>query len=611
MKKYLVVLHIEIILLFIQIVNIFALINVKGELKLLSPILDQGHITDEIKNYKNEIETQQNDKLNNDVDFQLKELASLMSLVRDTQDQQEEELNDLSISLEITKDSLLKMLSEYENRIDQLEYTIMEIKKYDPYMEKFNYPISKYWLKIDFHNFKSLWKYQKKKHYTSIVQVIDMTNFKYPSTILLLRHHKLIEGYINVEVLQKSSSLQSNLNNSSSGIIFDFVDVHNFSFVELSILHNQVVISLGVIDDSRYSRIISKGVEADGKNFNALICEFVSNKMNIFLNYKKVIEVNFMNRNISDSSGENPNKSIGLFTKSGTAEFRNFFTGSLQFEKIMEHKLVIPDEKDISIATVTNSYRFSNKETKDDLSVYTIPYSNKDYDDYFEEEIINDVYPVPDSNSRYDNIYDNINVSEYAKRNNVDVSNELSFNSCKNYTSKDFNLNEWISNNKGSSNNWNVISQFGIKKMIFRNSYKFPLFNSALVYKNILCNSIIMSSYIKVENDTEAGFLFRYENKDNMFILTISTPNKEIILKKKKNNIETVIKSEYVKNINSIQRHQLLIQDSGEAGVIHVYLDTSKLFSIDQENYFKSGKIGFYVEHGYAAFDTLKVQQHV
>eukprot|EP00366_Plasmodium_knowlesi_P004565 XP_002262063.1 hypothetical protein, conserved in Plasmodium species [Plasmodium knowlesi strain H] len=608
-----------IILLFRQSANVSALKNIKGELSWLATTPDVGTLTNTIENYKNEVEAQQNDKLTNEVDYQLNELIDVMRLVGDTQEQQKRELYNLSTSLEVTKDALLKMLSEYENRIDQLEYIIMDTKKYDPYKESFNYPISKYWLQVDFLKIKSLWKYQKRKRFTSIIQPIEMTNIKYPSSILLLRHHIVVEGFINVEVFQKASSLQPEINQSASGIVFDFIDAHNFRFVQLSFLNNQAILSVEEVSTSLHSKILSKGVEADGKDFNTLTCEFVARKMNVFLNYKKVMEVDFADRGIRSKgrgsftihgdrrSGNGANRFVGLFTKSGTAEFRNFLTGTLQFEHLLNHALVIPDKKDISTVAVTNSYRFSNRESKDDLSVYSIPYSSKDYDDNKEEDIIYDVYPTPESNSRYDDV----NISGHAKGIIIPGGSpkEVMHNSCEEYRSKNFSLSEWISDNREASNNWKLISQFGIKRIIFRNNYKYALINSALIYKKNLCNSINISSYIKVENDTEAGLLFRYDNRDNMYTLTISSTNREVTLKRKKNNIESVIKTEYVKSINSFQRHHLLIRDTGEWGNLTVSLDGVKLFSLRGENYFNSGRAGFYVEHGHAAFDTFIVEQ--
>ncbi|GAB68832.1 hypothetical protein PCYB_142600 [Plasmodium cynomolgi strain B] len=611
-------------LLFRQSAKVSALRIVKGGLSWLTRNPDEKRIlTNRIENYKNEVEAQQNDNLTNEVDYQLNELIDVMRLVGETQEQQKRELYNLFTSLEVTKDALLKMLSEYENRIDQLEYIIMDTKKYDPYMERFNYPISKYWLQIDLLNFKSLWKYQKRKHFTSIVQPIEMTSVRYPSSILLLRHHIIAEGFINVEMLQKapSSSLEPKINQSASGIVFDFVDAHNFRFVQLSFLNDQAVLSVEEVNSSLHNKILSKGVEAHSKDFNTLTCEFVSRKMNVFLNYKKVIEVDFADRGISGMSGGNTtihdnrhsgngaNRLVGLFTKSGTSEFRNFLTGTLQFEHLLNHALIIPDKKDISTGSVTNSYRFSNRESKDDLSVYTIPYTSKDYDDYKEEELTEDVYPTPESNS----YYDGVNITGHTKGiiSPAGSSNELTLNTCEEYRSKKFNLTEWISDDSTgeASNSWKVISQFGIKRIIFRNNYKYAVVNSTLIYKKNVCNSIRISSYIKIENDSEAGLLFRHDNRDNMYTLTISSTNREVILKRKKNNIESVIKSAYVKSINSFQRHHLLVRDTGEQGNLSVSLDGVKLFSLHGENYFNSGRVGFFVEHGHAAFDTFIVEQ--
>ncbi|KJP88207.1 hypothetical protein AK88_02154 [Plasmodium fragile] len=599
-------------LLFRQSAKVSALRNVKGESAWLGRTPDERILTNRIENYKNEVEAQQNDKLTNEVDYQLNELIDVMRLVGDTQEQQKRELYSLSTSLQVTKNALLKMLSEYENRIDQLEYFIMDAKKYDPFKERFNYPISKYWLQVDFLNIKSLWKYQKRKHYTSIVQPIEMTNIKYPSSILLLRHHIIVEGFINVEVLQKASSLEPKINQSASGIVFDFVDAQNFRFVQLSFLNDQAVLSVEEVNSSLNSKILSKGVEAHAKDFNTLTCEFVSGKMNVFLNYKKVIEVNFADRGVSGmgagkSTINGENRSVGLFTKSGTAEFKNFVTGTLQFEHLLNHTLVIPDKKNISTVSVTNSYRFSNRESKDDLSVYTIPYSSKDYDYFKEEEIMDDVYPTPESNS----YYNDANMLGHPKGVSIPPAStkDMIHNSCEEYRKKNFNLTEWMSDSTEASNNWKVISQFGIKRIIFSNNYKSASVNSSLIYKKNLCNSIIISSYIKLENDTEVGLLFRHDNRDNMYTLTISSTNREVILKKKKNNIESVIKSAYVKSINSFQRHHLLVQDTGEQGNLSVSIDGVKLFSLRGENYFNSGRVGFFVAHGHAAFDTFIVEQ--
>ncbi|CRG97557.1 conserved Plasmodium protein, unknown function [Plasmodium gallinaceum] len=548
----------------------------------------------DLKNYKDELDSQinnfkKNEELPNEVDFQLKELNDLLNIVRDTQNAQKDELMKFSNSLEQTKLSLLKMLSEYENRIDQLEYDIMEIKKFDPYIEKFNYPISKYWLKIDFNNLKSYWKFQKNKNYISIIQEIDSISLKKPSTILLLKHHKLMDGYINVDLLEKPSNL-SKINQSSSGIIFNFINAQNYRFIELSFLNNQSLIIVNEVVNDSYKKIISKSVEAVENEFNSLTCEFLDRKINIFFNYKKIIEIN-----VTNSDAKN---TIGLFTKIGTSAFKNILSGNIYFEKHLKHKLLNSDDKDISKIILNDSYRFSKKISRDDLSVYRIPYANKDYDNHADEEIYN-VYPVPDSNSYYEEknvTFDNLNKDDIEQK-----KEEL----CNNYSNNEFYLNEWLSNN--TLYNWRVDNEFGINRVSVLGDYKNSISKASLVYRYSSCNSVNLSAYVKLEYNSEAGLLFRYDNRENMYIVTISTKNKEIILKKYKNNKETVIRSEYIKNINSFQRHHILIYDEGEKGNINIFLDDSKIFFINNEPYYKSGLFGFYVEYGYSTFDTFKI----
>ncbi|CRH02417.1 conserved Plasmodium protein, unknown function [Plasmodium relictum] len=560
-------------------------------------LLNEGNFfVNDLKNYKNELESQirdlkKNEDLPNEVDFQLKELNDLIRIVSDTQKVQKDQLMNFSNSLELTKLSLLKMLNEYENRIDQLEYYIMEIKKFDPYVEKFNYPISKYWLKIDINNLKSYWKFQKNKNYISIVQVIDLINLKKPSTILLLKHHKLMDGYINVDLFIKPSYI-SKINQSSSGIVFNFINAHNYRFVELSFLSNQSLVIVSEVVNDVYTKIISKSVEADKNEFNSLTCEFIDKKINIFLNYKKIIEINITNSDIKNS--------VGLFTKMGTAQFKNILSGNINFEKELKHKLLNSDDKDISSINLNDSYRFSKKVDRDDLSVYEIPYSNKDYDNYVEKEIYN-VYPVAESNSYYDQenlTFNNLNKDEkWQEREYL----------CNKFTNNEFNLYDWLSNN--TLYNWRVANEFGIKRVFVQGGYKNSISKTSLVYKYSSCNSANLSAYVKLEYNSEAGLLFRYDNEENMYIVTISTKNKEIILKKYKNNKETIIRSEYIKNINSFQRHHILINDEGEKGIINIYLDDTKIFSINNENYYKSGLFGFYVEYGYSTFDTFKIYE--
>ncbi|SBT80698.1 conserved Plasmodium protein, unknown function [Plasmodium malariae] len=630
--KYNLILPISIVLLLEYSTRIFSLKYVKKEgIKWIGN--DEGSLlVNDLLTYKEEIDSQirsfkEDEALPNQVDFQLQELSGLVNILKDTQVEQKRRLFNFSTSLEQTKLSLFKMLSEYENRIAQLEYIIMEIKKYDPFIEKFTYPISKYWLKIDFTSYKSLWKYKKNKNYITLIQAIDIINLRKPSTILLLKHHKLIEGYINVDVLQKFFPA-SDMKQSSAGIIFDFVNVQNFRFIELAFINSQAVVTVNDVSNDVYKKcasivvlsfdyiqpvnveceIISRSVEADSREYNSLTCELTSKKINVFLNYKKIIEIYVTSERRGTSSSANT--AVGLFTKIGTAEFKNILTGNINFEKALKHKLKDSNDMDISKGSLHSSYRFSKKGTRDDLSVYEIPYSYKDYDSNKadqEEHQVNNVYPVPDSTSYYySDPSDEI-------RTNMDDKKKVSAKKeqqqmCNNYNNYNFNLNDWmdINNTPGS---WRIINQHGISRIVFNDNYKLSLLRSSFIYKYSFCNSIHLSAYIKLENNTEAGLLFRYDNKDNMYMLTISTTNKEIILKKNKNNTETIIMREYIKNINSFQRHHLLIKDEGEKGIITVYLDAEKIFSINNEPYYKSGLVGIYVEYGYGTFDTFKIER--
>ncbi|SBS98039.1 conserved Plasmodium protein, unknown function [Plasmodium ovale curtisi] len=583
--------------------KVFAL---KGVQEGLIPLgkEDGSLIINSLLKYKDEMEAQmnllkKNENLPNEVDSQLKELYDQIKIVRETQLEQKSTLLNFSKSLEQTKLSFFKMLGEYENRINQLEYTIMDIKKYDPFIEKFMYPISKYWLKIDFANVKSLWKYEKKKkgNYISLNQEEDITSLKTPATILLLRYHKLMEGYIHIDMLQISSSANQ-AKQSTAGVVFHFLNPQNFRLVELSFINEEAFCSVGEVSNSMYKRILSRRVNAQSGVFNSLTCEFTATKMDIFLNYKKVMEVNLTHIYT--------NNTVGLFTKMGRAEFINILSGNIHFEKALKQKLMDSRDADVLRGNLLDSYRFSKKIARDDLSVYEMPYAHGDYDSWFGEHMDN-VYPVPDSNSYHEMDEKKRDVSYNVHDSHI-TGKEQYDRLCNSYhmNTTHFNISDWDENNNTLSK-WRVINEYGIIRIVFNDSYKNIHSKSWLVYKYSSCNSVSVAAYLKLENETKAGLLFRYDNGDNMYILTISTSRKEVVLKRYENGTEIILMSRYAKNINSFQRHHVLIDDVGEKGTIHVFLDSEELLSLNNAPYYKSGMIGLYIEHGYASFDTLKI----
>ncbi|SOV17609.1 conserved Plasmodium protein, unknown function [Plasmodium sp. gorilla clade G2] len=592
--------------------KLYALRNVKVKSE---PVSEKSSIVNSLISYKEEIDSQIKNfkkyyELPNEMDFELKELWDLVNIVSESQESQMKELFNFSHFLEQSKLSLFKMLSEYENRIDQLEYNIMEKKIYDPFIEKFIYPISKYWLKIDFNNLRSYWKYENNKNDFSIIQANNLSNINIPATILLLRHHKLINGYINVDIKPLFDDIKD-FKQSSSGIIFDFVDYSNYRYIELAFINSDGIISVYQVVNGLGTKIVSKQVEADPNTFTTITAEFLFNKINVFLNYKMIIEIKITNQMIDIN--------VGLFSKIGKAEFKNILSGNIDIEKLLSRKLVESNEENISKVNMVNSYRFLNKMNIDNLGVYEIPYNYnmKDYDN-FEDNIIDNVYAVPDS----DSYYDDENITGWVKNKNIN-NNEFENNymsnkninnipsSCTNYNSSNniFYLTEFIINNS-SALNWKITNEFGIQRIHFKNDYKKNIFNASLVYKHSTCNSVTISSYIKLEYNSEAGLIFRYENINNMYILIISTNNKEILLKKIINDIPTIVKSKYIQNINTYQRHHLLINDHGENGHISIFLNNIKIFSISNENYYKSSFYGLYVQSGYAAFDTFQIEAH-
>ncbi|CDO65961.1 conserved Plasmodium protein, unknown function [Plasmodium reichenowi] len=592
--------------------KLYALRNVTRKSDSMS---DKSFIVNSLISYKEEIDSQIKNfrkyyELPNEMDFELKELWDLVNIVSESQESQMKELFKFSHSLEQSKLSLFKMLSEYENRIDQLEYNIMEKKLYDPFIEKFIYPISKYWLKIDFNNLRSYWRYENNKNDFSITQANNISNINIPATILLLRHHKLINGYINVDIKPLFDDVK-NLKQSSSGIIFDFVDYSNYRYIELAFINSDGIISVYQVVNGLGNKIVSKQVEADPNTFTAITAEFLLNKINVFLNYKMIIEINITNQMID--------MNVGLFSKIGKAEFKNILSGNIDLEKLLSRKFVESNEENISKVNMVNSYRFLNKMNIDNLGVYEIPYNynKKDYDT-FEDNIIDNVYAVPDS----DSYYDDENITGWVKNNNIN-NNEFENNyilnkninlipsSCTNYNSSKniFYLTEFIINNS-SVHNWKITNEFGIQRIHFNNDYKKNIFKASLVYKHSTCNSVTISSYIKLEYNSEAGLIFRYENINNMYILIIYTKTKEILLKKIINDIQTIIKTKYIHNINTYQRHHLLINDQGQNGHISIFLNNIKIFSISNEHFYKSSFYGLYVQSGYATFDTFQIEAH-
>ncbi|SOV81112.1 conserved Plasmodium protein, unknown function [Plasmodium sp. gorilla clade G3] len=585
-------------------------VTVKSE-----PVSDKSSIVNSLISYKEEIDSQIKNfrkyyELPNEMDFELKELWDLVNIVSESQESQMKELFKFSHSLEQSKLSLFKMLSEYENRIDQLEYNIMEKKMYDPFIEKFIYPISKYWLKIDFNNLRSYWRYENNKNDFSIIQANNLSSINIPATILLLRHHKLINGYINVDIKPLFDDVK-NLKQSSSGIIFDFVDYSNYRYIELAFINSDGIISIYQVVNGLGTKIVSKQVEADPNTFTSITAEFLLNKINVFLNYKMIMEINITNQMIDIN--------VGLFSKIGKVEFKNILSGNIDIEKFVSRKFVESNEENISKVNMANSYRFLNKMSIDNLGVYEVPYNYnmKDYDN-FEDNIIDNVYAVPDSDSYYDdeNIIgwvknNNINNNEFKNNYMLNKNINLIPNLCTNYNSSNniFYLNEFIINNS-SVHNWKITNEFGSQRIHFNNDYKKNIFKASLVYKHSTCNSVTISSYIKLEYNSEAGLIFRYENINNMYILIISTNTKEILLKKIINDIPTIIKSKYIQSINTYQRHHLLINDQGHNGHISIFLNNIKIFSISNENYYKSSFYGLYVQSGYAAFDTFQIEAH-
>lgn len=558
----------------------------------------QNMLLNDIKDYHDEIllqlqAFQNNEILPNQMSQQLKGLNTILNVVHETQNAQKEKLIKFSRSLEQTKLSLLKMLSEYENRIDQLEYNIMESKIYDPYIEKYIYPINKYWIKVDLANGKSHWKFEKSKNFISIKQSNDLSHLNKPATILILKHHKILEGFVSAEILEKSS-ITSKINHSASGIVFHYINTQNFRFVELSFVDDQATVVVGEVLADVFKKILSKYVTVSSSNFNTLTCKFENEKIHIFLNYEKIIELQDSEKSVQNI--------IGLFTRIGTANFKNIITGNIDFEKELEQKLQTGNSNNVSKMVLNNSFRFAIKNNIDDLSVYEIPHEIRDYDTYDESKQIDDVYPVPSSDSYYDEIkgftLQDSQVQESKK--------EPEHLSCKEYLKNVFDLKEW--NNKNNQYNWKLINEFGINRIVVQTGIKTAIYKASLIYKNSTCNNATYSVSVKLEYASEAGLIFRYDNKENMYIITISTKTKDAVLKKIKNNTETIIKTKAVKNINVFQRHIIHINDEGKKGTITIFLDNEQIFFIENEFYYKSGGIGLYVENGFATFDTFHIE---
>lgn len=295
----------------------------------------------------------------------------------------------------------------------------------------------------------------------------------------------------------------------------------------------------------------------------------------------------------------------------------------INFEKLIMHTLMNSNDKDVVKGYILDSFRFSKKMEIDDLSVYAIPYTNKDYDAPFKFEIDN-VYPVPDSNSYY---YDTkINKSPRHNSDNITSENintlvEQGNDFCYSYKEQNYNLDEWIcqgnynrKNNidEGKCMNWKIINEYNIYRIVFINNYKNNNeIKSKLLYKYSSCNSVYLSAYIKLENNSESGLIYRYDNEENMYIAIISIVTKQLILKKYKNGIEQIIKTKFIKNINYFQRIHILIHDQGELGTIDIFIDSVKFININNQYYYKLGKIGLIVQQGYATFDTFMIEPTV
>lgn len=557
----------------------------------------QSTFLNDIKGYQDEIVSQlesfkNNEVLPNQMNQQLKELNDILSVVNETQIVQKEKLMKFSRSLEQTKLSLLKMLSEYENRIDQLEYNIMESKVYDPYVEKYKYPISKYWIKVDLENGKSHWKFEKSKNFISIKQSNDLNHLNKPATILILKHHKIIEGFVSAEILQKPS-ITSKMNHSAAGLIFHYTNAQNFRFVELAFVDEQAMVVVGEVMAGIFKRILSKHVDVRSSVFNTLTCKFENMQIGIFLNYDKIIE-------LTDSE-EDVKNIIGLFTRLGTANFKNIITGNAEYEKELEHKLQSNNVQNVSKMTLNNSFRFAVKNMADDLSVYEIPHEVQDFDTYDESKQVDDFYPVPPSDSYYDD-HKGFTLQDFEKS---ATGKEPEQNICKEYSKPIFDLQEW--SNKNDQYNWKIINEYGITRIAAQTGIKNAIYKASLIYQSSACNSASYSVSVKLEYATEAGLIFRYDNKENMYIVTISSKTNEIVLKKIKNDTENIIKTQITKHINSFQSHVLHINDEGEMGTITIFVDNDEMFSVHDENYYKSGAIGLYVEIGFAVFDSFHI----
>lgn len=575
--------------------------------RILSNSLDQSinHkskerlLTQDAQKYQEEIETQlellkKNEKLPIEMDQKLKEVTDIMRIIEETQEIQRNKLSGFVISLEQTKESLQKMLSEYENRINQLEYTIMQMKTYDPFIETYNYPISKFWIKIDHTNRKSHWKYLKTKNYTCISQENEVVSSNVPATILLLKYHKLIDGFVSADILLKPEE-SSQMNQAAAGIIFHFNNSINYRVVELSLMEDQIFLLIGEVVNDTFNKISSVKVEVKPNEFNTLTCEFIHRKVHIFVNYKQVIELTI--------SEEQVKNAIGLFTKIGKAEFKNFKSGNLAFEKELDHQLKKYTGQNIVKTTLSDSFRFAEKISKDDLSVYEIPYAPIDYDAYIPQST-EDVYPVPDSGSYYNQ--PTPSVGKVSEGEEGIISKDEKDSTCMNYDNPKIEIQDWINNNPSFT--WKVQNEFGIDRVIVQSGIKNPIHNATFIYKYGSCNSLFISAFVKLETESEAGLVFRYDNKEDMYLITISNKTQDITLKKVKNKMETTIKTDSSKTINSFQRHFISVQDDGEQGTIIVSLDDQQVFVVKEEYYYKAGSFGLFVQHGYASFDTLRVQ---
>lgn len=174
---------------------------------------------------------------------------------------------------------------------------------------------------------------------------------------------------------------------------------------------------------------------------------------------------------------------------------------------------------------------------------------------------------------------------------------------------------------KGRNGNWvvlkddsapsrpNVLAQTDMDKT----SYRFPV----CIYDKVSAKDVEVTTYFKVikgKEDQAAGVIWRYEDKNNYYVVRANALEGNIVLYKVENGKRTdlpVVGKGRAYGVKAIVRsnewHELKIIAKGN--LFSVIFDGKKLFDVKDKTFTGSGKAGLWTKaDSYALFDNMMIK---